>query len=159
MANQHYRKWRYVLKTKMCAIVVYGESEKENKLNTSNITYMLGNESVKGKSSYEHLGLTTVNSAKHIEGTSEKVNKGWGTLSPASGIGITHERVSIKACNIVFWSMVVPTVIYASEHIYIWKPNTRFIEDCTYLWNFGTHYANNVWYILLFQKMWRQRCG
>ena len=51
----------------MCAIVVYGESEKENKLNASSKTYRLGNESVKEKSSYEHLGLTTFNSAKRIE--------------------------------------------------------------------------------------------
>ena len=64
--------------------------------------YMLGNERVKETSSYEHLGLISYNSPNHSERTIEKVSKGRRALSAASGIGIKHGGISMKACNIVF---------------------------------------------------------
>ena len=115
IAHLHSLKWRYNFNAKKCAIVVYGETERNNKVNSKDRMYRLGHERVKETYSYEHLGLTSYNSHNHTERTIDKVSKGRRALSAASGIGIKHGGISMKACNIVFWSVVVPTITFASE--------------------------------------------
>ena len=61
IAHLHSRKWRYDFKAKKCAVVVYGESETENKTNMKHRVYRLGTEIVRERAKYEHLGLMTFN--------------------------------------------------------------------------------------------------
>ena len=77
--------------------------KKTFKKQKSNITYMLGNESVKEKSIYEHLGLTTFNSAKRIERTSGKFNKRLGNPVPSVGYWYRHmDESPIKLATLFF---------------------------------------------------------
>ena len=129
IVHLHSRKWRYDFNAKKCAVVVHGESERENKVNSRHRSYKLGNEYVKETNTYEHLGLVTYNNFNYTQRTKDKISKGRRALSAASGIGIKHGGVSIKACNILFWSMIVPMVTYATELWILKDPDIELLED------------------------------
>ena len=129
IAHLHSRKWRYDFNAKKCAVVVYGESEKENKTNMKHRVYRLGKEIVRERDEYEHLGLMTFNKKDCSERTYDKVGKGRRALSAASGIGLKHGGVTTKACNIIFWSMIVPTVTFAAELWILSETDIRILED------------------------------
>ena len=125
IVHLHSREWRYDFNAKKSAIVVYGEGERDNKINSQYRMYKLGGEKVKEQDSYEHLGLMTFNQPNCNIRTKDKVGKGRRALSAASGIGIKNGGVSMKACNTIFWSMIVPIITFAAE---LWILNDTDVE-------------------------------
>ena len=53
----HSCKWRYRFNPKKSAVLVLGEGERENKVNSKYRTYRLGSDIIKEATSYDHLGL------------------------------------------------------------------------------------------------------
>ena len=115
MVYEHSRKWRYDFNAGKSAILVYGESPPEGKLNSKFREYRLGKDRVQEKVSYDHVGLKNCTSKNNVERTSDKIKKGRRALNAASSIGLKPGGLSMRACSLLFWSLIVPMVTFASE--------------------------------------------
>ena len=115
MVYSHSRKWRYDFNAKKSAILVYGETAHESKVNSSYRNFRLGPDKVSERECYDHVGLKCCLHKNYAERTQEKIQKGRKALNSASGIGIKAGGVSMRACSLLFWSLIVPIVTFASE--------------------------------------------
>ena len=115
IVNTHSSKWRYDLNAKKSAVMVYGEESTINKRNMGYRNYRLGSESVPEKTSYDHVGIKTCNGHNYNIRTEEKIGKARRALSAASSLGIKKGGISMRACNIIFWCLIVPILTYGSE--------------------------------------------
>ena len=122
---KHSRKWRYDFNAKKSAILVYGETANESKVNSRYREYRLGPDRVLEKETYDHVGLKCCVRKNYSERTLEKIQKGRKALNASSGIGIKPGGVSMKACSLLFWSLIVPIVTFASE---LWVLKDQDIE-------------------------------
>ena len=125
----HSQKWRYNFNPKKSSVLVYGEKENENLENSKYRTYKLGNDRIKEETSYDHLGLKNNVFGKSQERTMEKVSKGRKALNAASGLGLKQGGLTIRACSLLFWSMVVPIITFASELWVMKDEDCKIIED------------------------------
>ena len=107
--------WRYELNAKKSGILVYGESVKDHNLNSINRIFKLGHDRVKERSNYDHVGIRNTIFDSDISGISERISKGRRSFNALSGIGIRKGGVTIATCDILFWTIVVPTTIYGCE--------------------------------------------
>ena len=138
LVYSHSRKWRYDFNAKKSAILVYGESAQESKTNSKYREFKLGPDKVAEKESYDHVGLKCCVRKSSVERTKDKVQKGRKALNAASGIGLKRGGVSMKACSLLFWSLIVPMVTFASE-LWILKD-----EDIEVLENFQKYAGRKV---------------
>ena len=112
-------KWRFKFNAKKSAILVYGESKHEQDRGSKYRTFRLGKEKVDEKSEYDHVGIkacTLKDSNQRIE---DKLSKGRRTLNAASGLGIRKNGLTLKTCNLIFWTIVIPIVTFGSEIWYL----------------------------------------
>ena len=122
---EHSRKWRYDFNAGKSAILVYGESTKEGKVNANERIYRLGPDQVKERASYDHVGLKCCVYNCYVERTEDKIKKGRKALNAASGLGLKPGGLSMKACSLLFWSLIVPIVTFSSE---LWVLKDRDLE-------------------------------
>ena len=122
---EHSRKWRYDFNAGKSAILLYGESLSESKLNSKYREYRLGTDRVLEKMSYDHVGLKNCTSKNYSEKTTDKIWKGRKALNAASSIGLKPGGLSMRACSLLFWSFIVPMVTFASE---LWDLKDSDIE-------------------------------
>ena len=115
MVYKHSCKWRYHFNPKKSAILVYGESKSEQKLNSKYRIFRLGQDRIKEQISYDHLGLKNSTDISSSERTEEKIKKGRKALNAAAGLGLKPGGLTINACSILYWAMIVPIVTFASE--------------------------------------------
>ena len=47
--------------------------------------------------------------------TEIKVSKGREALLAASALGIKNGGISMRACNIIFWNLIIPILTYSTE--------------------------------------------
>ena len=60
----------------------------------------------------------------------ENIGKGRRALNAASGLGIRKSGISMKKCNLIFWTIVMPIItLFGCE---IWQFNDRDIENLQY---------------------------
>ena len=83
--------------------------------NSNHRIYKLGKDNIKEPINYDHLGLKNNCLWDNRERTDEKISKGRKALNAASGLGLKPGGLSIKACGLLFWSMVIPIITFASE--------------------------------------------
>ena len=121
----HSNRWRYQLNAKKCAVLVYGESKKENARNSKERVYRLGTEKVEEKSTYDHVGLKNCVGGDYTDRIVEKISKGRKALCAASGIGFKKGGLTLKICCFIYWTIIVPIVTYAAE---LWVLNDADIE-------------------------------
>ena len=115
LVYEHSNRWRYQLNAKKCAVLVFGESAKENAKNSKERTYMLGPEKVVEKKIYDHVGLKNCICGDFSERIDEKISKGRKALCASSGIGMKTGGIPLKICTFIYWSIIVPIVTFASE--------------------------------------------
>ena len=115
IANNHSLKWRYRFNAGKSAILVYGESKNEGKINSSNRSYSLGKDFVKEKVEYDHVGYKTCIHGDNPSRTVEKIKKGRRTLNASTGLGIRKGGLTLSTCNVIMWSVIIPIITYASE--------------------------------------------
>ena len=108
-------------------VLVYGERERENRVNATFRTYRLGNEVIKEAHSYDHIGLKNNSTGQNRERIVEKISKGRKALNAAAGLGLKPGGLSHAACSMIFWALVVPILTFACE---LWVLND---EDITLL--------------------------
>ena len=125
----HSCKWRYRFNPKKSAVLVYGESQRENKNNSQFRYYRLGKDVIKESISYDHLGLKNNCLRDNTERLKEKISKGRKALNAAAGLGLRPGGLSIQACGMIFWTMVVPVLTFASELWVMSDEDVGLLED------------------------------
>ena len=133
LVYEHSCTWRYRFNPKKSAVLVFGESERVNKTNSKHRMYKLGEDPIKETQSYDHLGLKNNCLWENKERTTEIISKGRKALNAASGFGLKPGGLSIKACGMIFWSLVIPIITFACE---LWILND---EDIMLLEDFQTN--------------------
>ena len=129
LVYDHSCMWRYRFNPKKSAVLVFGETDRENKNNSKFRTYKLGDDPIKETNSYDHLGLKNNCLWHNRERIIEKISKGRRTLNAASGIGLKPGGLTMKACGLVFWAMVVPVVTFACELWVIKDEDIKLLDD------------------------------
>ena len=64
---------------------------------------------------YDHVGLKNDITGMNNERINKKVSKGRRALHTASGIGLKPGGITIKACCLIYWKIVIPIITFASE--------------------------------------------
>ena len=129
MVYDHSCRWRHKFNPKKSAVLVYGERERENRINATFRTYRLGNEVIKEAHSYDHLGLKNNSTGQNRERIVEKISKGRKALNAAAGLGLKPGGLSIKSCSLIFWSLVVPILTFACELWVLNDEDIKLLED------------------------------
>ena len=129
IVNMHSVKWRYYFNADKSAILVYGETQRENARNKVNRSYKLGSHYVKEKSEYDHVGFKTCIFKGHNTRTVDKISKGRITLNAAAGLGIKKAGLTISTCNVIMWSVIIPIITYAAELWVLKQSDVRIIDE------------------------------
>ena len=112
-------KWRFTFNAKKSAVLVYGETRKEHEKGANFRIFRLGRERVKERQEYDHVGIKACIFKEDNQRVEDKLSKGRRTLNAASGLGIRKNGLTLKTCNLIFWTIVVPTVTFGSEIWYV----------------------------------------
>ena len=121
--------WRYRFNPKKSAVLVFGESERDNRNNSKYRMYKLGDNPIKEAHSYDHLGLKNNSLWQNKERLTEKISKGRKALNAASGLGLKPGGLTLRACGMIFWAMVVPIITFACELWVLDDEDVKLLED------------------------------
>ena len=102
--------------------MVFGEERKVNTVNKKDRMFRLGPEGIKEKDNYDHVGVKMSIFPDDTSSVEEKISKGKKTLNASSGMGFRKNRLNMGACNIIYWQVVMPTVLFGSE---VWVLSER----------------------------------
>ena len=122
---QHGCTWRYEFNAKKSGVLVYGESRTEHIRNARNRAFRLGPAKVNERENYDHVGIRAIISDDDISGIEERLSKARRTFNAVASIGIRSNGLTMATCNIIFWTIVVPTALSGSE---IWILNAKSIS-------------------------------
>ena len=121
IVHNHGCKWRYSFNASKSAVLVFGESQKEKRIGSDARVFKLGKERVKERLYYDHVGIKTcVKGDTHIR-TEEKVAKARKCLNMSTAIGVRKGGINVSTCNIIYWSVVLPTLCFGCEVWFIKK--------------------------------------
>ena len=115
IVHDHGCTWRYELNAKKSGVLVYGETRREHDRNSIDRIFKLGPNKVKERSNYDHVGIRNTIFDDDVSGIEERISKGRRTFNSLSGIGIRRGGITMATCNVIFWTIVVPTTIYGCE--------------------------------------------
>ena len=118
-------KWRFKFNAKKSAVLVYGDSKAEHLEASKFRVFKLGKDKVDEKLEYDHVGVKACVLAHDNSRIEEKIGKGRRALNATSGLGIRKNGLTMKTCNMIFWTIVIPTLTFGSE---IWCINDREVE-------------------------------
>ena len=119
-------RWRFKFNAKKSAILVYGDTKQDHLVNGKFREFKLGKDKVDEKLEYDHVGVKACVLAGDNERVEEKIGKARRTLNAASGLGIRRNGLSIRTCNVIFWTIVIPTLTFGSE---IWSISDKDVEN------------------------------
>ena len=117
----HSCKWRYSFNADKSAVLIFGENSRERRIGSENRIFRLGPERVKERLYYDHVGIKTcVIGDTHVR-TEEKITKARKVLNMATSMGIKKGGLNLSTCNLIFWTVVIPTLCFGCE-IWVLKP-------------------------------------
>ena len=123
--ESHGRTWRYDFNAKKSGILVFGEETREHEMNKQNRLFSLGNERVLEKESYDHVGVKACIFENDVSGIEERISKGRRTLNATAGLGIRNNGLTIYACCVIFWCIVMPIATFGAE---LWILDDKSIQ-------------------------------
>ena len=132
------KRWRFEFNARKSAVLVYGEDRKEHEKASKERVFLLGREKVSEKTEYDHVGIKACIFAKDNTRISEKISKGRRALNATTGIGIRKNGLTLKVCNLIFWTIVVPTLTFGCE---LW---TFGDDDCDRLQAFQRYASRRL---------------
>ena len=125
----HGRTWRYDFNAKKSGILVYGEKSVENNQNSLLRNFRLGNNKVLERIHYDHVGIRACIFEDDTSGLEEQISKARRTLNAISGLGIRRCGLTIRTCNTIFWSVVVPIALYGCELMILTDKHISILEE------------------------------
>ena len=111
----HSCKWRYSFNAGKSAVLIFGESRRERRIGSENRVFKLGRNRVKEKLHYDHVGVKTCVLGDTQVRTEEKVIKARKALNMATAMGIKKGGLNMSTCNLIFWTVVMPTLCFGCE--------------------------------------------
>ena len=112
---QHGNDWRYAFNASKSAVLVFGENKKDRRIGAENRMFSLGGKRVKERLYYDHVGVKTcVDGDTHVR-TAEKVIKARKALNFSTNLGIRKGGLNLETCNLIYWTFVVPTLLFGCE--------------------------------------------
>ena len=135
---QHGCTWRYEFNAKKSGVLIYGDDNVDNPGNRYMRHYRLGAAEVKESNFYDHVGIRASVDKFDISGIEDRLEKVRKTLNASTGLGIRKSGLTMATCNIIFWSLVVPSATYGSK---IWILNDKSIA---LLENFQLYAAKKI---------------
>ena len=91
--------------------------------------YRLGKDQIKEQIRYEHLGLLNFVNESGNDRILEKIRKGRKALNAAASIGLKPGGLTIHACSILFWAMVLPIITFSCELWVINDNDVKLLEE------------------------------
>ena len=122
---QHGCTWRYEFNARKSGVLVFDEDTVNNRSKYQMREFKLGNLKVKERLNYDHVGIWTSVLLDDVSGVAERVAKARTTFNAATGLGIRRNGLTIATCNIIFWSLAVPTALYGCE---VWRMSNKAIN-------------------------------
>ena len=86
---------------------------------------MLGDKRVLERTTYDHVGVKACLYETN-DRVSEKICKARRAFNACSGVGIRKNGLSMRACNIIFWGIVIPIVTFGCE---LWYLSDKDYDD------------------------------
>ena len=129
LVHSHGCTWRYELNAKKSGVLVYGESPKDHERNCKDRVFKLGSNKVKERINYDHVGIRNTIFESDTSGIVERISKGRRAFNSVAGIGIRKGGITMATCNVIFWTIVVPTTIYGCEMWIMDDPMLVLIEE------------------------------
>ena len=86
-----------------------------NYLKTVRLSWGGGGQGLKKRALYDHVGVKACLFRGDESRVEEKISKGRKTLNAASGLSIRKNGLNIMTCNKIFWSVVIPTLLFGCE--------------------------------------------
>ena len=74
--------------------------------------FKLGGKRVNERMEYDHVGVKACTLSDDNERVDEKISKDRRVLNAASGLGIRNCGITMKTCNSIFWTIVIPTLTF-----------------------------------------------
>ena len=118
----HSLKWRYKYNAAKSAVMVYGETRRENAIGKKHRIFKLGPQKVPEKCSYDHVGVKNCLFGDFTERIEERISKGRRCFNAMCSLGVRKGGVTMRICAILFWSIVIPVSTYGSE-LWVLKPH------------------------------------
>ena len=87
--------------------------------------FSLGGKRVKERLHYDHVGVKTCVEGDTHTRTDEKVSKARWVLNMSTNVGIIKGGLNLYTCNVIFWTVVVPTLLFGCE---TWFIKTKDID-------------------------------
>ena len=115
MVHEYSRVWRFEFNAKKSAIMVHGEDRRASAKNVVNRILRIGNERVKEREEYDHVGVKSCLFHDDNSRVEERISKGRRALDATSGLGIRRNGLNIGTCNLIFWTVVMPIVTFGCE--------------------------------------------
>ena len=107
--------WRFSFDTKKLAVLLYGESIRENTRNSKDRIFRLGPDRIPERQEYDHVGIKASINEDNESRVSERICKSQRSLNAASGLGIRKNALNMITCNIIFWTIIVPILSFGCE--------------------------------------------
>ena len=122
---QHGCDWRYSFNASKSAVLVYGDTDKERRIGMKDRMFSLGGKRVQEKMYYDHVGVKAcVKGDTHVR-TEEKISKARKVLNMSTNVGIRKGGLNLSTCNLIFWTLVIPTLMFGCE---IWLIKQKDID-------------------------------
>ena len=109
--------------------MVFGETPAANAHNAEVRIFKLGNNRVRERLSYDHVGVTTCLFDDDVSGVEGRLAKARRALNSISGLGIRRNGLSVVTCCVIFWSIVAPIALFGCEMWILNDRTVRLLDD------------------------------
>ena len=114
-AYEYSCKWRFCFNVAKCAILVLGESETQRSSRRLREKFYLGNEQVKERNEYTHVGIPINVNGESCTAIEESVSKGRRKFYSVVGSSVGQSGLVPETLSKVYWSVCIPTILYGAE--------------------------------------------
>ena len=101
--------------SKKSAIMVYGETPKQNTINCKYRVFKLNGNRIRERNSYDHVGVKACLFKDDNPRVMEKIKKGRRAFNACTGTGIRKNGLTMMSCSLMFWSIIVRIVTFGSK--------------------------------------------